>query len=66
MQKCVLYNTQIDRENLQELRTNLVHYETESERNTEYNWPKLMAIKLKSKKYHIYSLRISLCVVICL
>ena len=36
-----LYNTQIDLENMQELRTYLVHYQTGSWRYTEYNWPKL-------------------------
>ena len=56
------YNTHIDRENMQELRTYLAHYQNESWRNTEYNWLKLMTIKLISKTYHIYSLRIILCI----
>ena len=38
------YNSQIDQENMQELRTYLVHYQTGNWRNTEYNWPKLLQL----------------------
>ena len=64
--KPVKQNAQIDWGNMKELRTYLVHYQTEGWRNTEYNWTKLMKIKLISKIYHIYSLRVILSVVTCL
>ena len=50
----------------QELSTHLVHDKTGSWRNTEYNWPQLMTIKLISKTFTIYSIRIIVCVVACL
>ena len=41
----VKHNSQIDRENMLELMTYLVHYLTGNWRNTDYNWPKLMIFK---------------------
>ena len=51
--KLFKYNTQICPENMQELMTYLVHYQTGSWHNTEYDWPKLMTIKLISKTCQI-------------